>query len=211
MLTLYYHPLSFPAFAPIFTAEYLKLDYDRKLVDLVNGEHKTPEYLAINSYGKVPALKDGDFTMAESHAIMRYLARRADSDIYGGDAKRLGEIDQWMDFVVHHIRDNIGRLQFNRVVAPMIGMAVDENSVKEGVKFLLRYLPMIEGRLSENKYLCGDDLTIADLALLAALEPSETAQVDLSECPTLKAWLTAEREMPYYQNVHSHFMVELGR
>jgi len=87
MTTIYYHPLSFPALAPIFGAEAMGVKYDKKLVDLVKGEHKTEDYLAINPYGKVPALVDGDFTLSEGNAILRYLARRENSALYSGDAQ----------------------------------------------------------------------------------------------------------------------------
>ena len=65
-MKLYYHPLSFPALGTIFTAEAAGVDYESQMVNLQKGEHKAPEYLAINPYGRVPALSDGDFTLSES-------------------------------------------------------------------------------------------------------------------------------------------------
>jgi len=200
MAEIYYHPLSFPSLGPVFMAEAAGIDYTTNLVDLQTGEQSSPEYLAINPYGKVPALKDGDFKMAESAAIMRYLAR----------AKAQAKCDQWMDFVNHHIRTNVGKVHFNRTLAAMLGAEADEKSLADGVKFLGNNFPVIEQTLSQQPYLCGEKMTLADIALVAALEPSDMSKIDLSEYPILTNWLAERRSEDFYTNVHSHYGAELG-
>lgn len=208
MLKLYFHPLSFPALMPIFTAEAAGKPYEKIMVDFATGAHKAPDYLKINPLGRIPAMSDGEFNLSESLAISRYIARG--SSLYPDDAKAQGLIDQWADFSVHHIRANVGRVQFNRVVAPMRGMDADESSIALGLKFLSDNLPFVENRLSEGPFLCGDTMTLADMSLLAALEPDKTAKLDLSPYPKLMAWLAARRSETFYTNVHSHFGAELG-
>jgi len=210
MAEIYYHPLSFPSLGPVFMAEAAGIDYTTKLVDLQTGEQSSPEYLAINPYGKVPALKDGDFKMAESAAIMRYLARANNSELYPSEPKAQATCDQWMDFVNHHIRTNVGKVHFNRTLAAMLGAEVDEKSLADGVKFLGNNFPVIEQTLSQQAYLCGDKMTIADLALVAALEPSDMSKIDMSEYPALTKWLGERRSEAFYTNVHSHYGAELG-
>jgi len=210
MTEIYYHPLSFPSLAPVFMAEAAGIDYATKLVDLSQGEHKSKEYLAINPYGKVPALKDGDFVMAESAAIMRYIARENGSPLYPNDVKAQARCDQWMDFVNHHIRTNVGKVHFNRSLAPMFGAEVDEQSLADGLRFLENNFPAIENCLSQQPYLCGDEMTVADIALVAALEPIDMSKIDISTYPTLTKWLAARRSEDFYTNVHSHYGAELG-
>ena len=208
MLKLYFHPLSFPSLMPIFTAEAAGTPYEKIMLDFEKGAHKSADYLKINPFGRIPAMSDGEFNLSESLAISRYIAR--DSSLYPNDAKAQGRIDQWADFSVHHIRTNIGRVQFNRVVAPMMGFDVDESSIALGLKLLHDNLPFVESRLSEAPFLCGDTMTLADMSLLAALEPETTAKIDLTPYPKLQAWLAARRSETYYTNVHSHFGAELG-
>lgn len=210
MLKIYYHPLSFPSLGPVFTAEAIGLDYEKEVVDLQNGQNKTAEYKAISPSGKVPALMDGAFNMNESAAIMRYLARRENSDFYPADIQAQAKIDQWMDYINHHIRSPVGRVQFNRVVAPMMGADVDESSIKLGFHFLGNNLPVVESRLSESPFLCADKMSLADIALVAALEPSKMAKIDLSAYSALTAWLKARHNEAFYTNIHSHFGAELG-
>ena len=210
MTKIYYHPLSFPSLAPVFTAEAANIAYETKLVDLSKDEQKSPEYLAVNPYGKVPALKDGDFTMAESAAIMRYIARQNGSDLYPVEIEAQAKCDQWMDFVNHHIRTNIGKVHFNRSLAPMFGADVDERSLADGLRFLENNFPAIEQTLSQQPYLCGDAMTLADIALVAALEPIDMSKIDISAYPSLIKWLTTRRSEDFYTNVHSHYGAELG-
>lgn len=210
MTDIYYHPLSFPSLAPVFAAEALNAEYQLKLVDLAKGEQTSPEYLAVNPYGKVPALKDGDFTMAESAAMMRYLARKNKSSFYPDEPQAQAKVDQWMDYVNHHIRTNVGKVHFNRTLAAMMGAEVDEKSLADGQRFLDSNVPAIEDCLSRQPYLCGDTMTLADIALVAALEPSDMSRIDLSKYPSLTKWLSARRGEAFYTNVHSHYGAELG-
>jgi len=88
---------------------------------LSQGEQSTPEYLAINPFGKAPGFKHNDFFMGESAAIMRYLARDAKSSLYPANVQGQAQVDQWMDFVNHHIRANVAKVHFNRRLAKMFG------------------------------------------------------------------------------------------
>jgi len=210
-MKLYYHPLSFPALSILFAAEAAGTEYETHVVNLQEGEQKSPEYLAINPYGRVPAMVDGDFNLSESEAIMRYIARKSGSDIYPDDLQGQAKVDQWMDYVNHHVRAPIARVQFNRVVAKLMGAEVDESSVQTGLKFLANNLPVVEETLKAQAFLCGgDSMTLADVALVAALEPADMCGFDLSPYPTLKAWRAARMGEPFYTNVHSHFGAELA-
>lgn len=209
-MKLYYHPLSFPALGTIFTAEAAGVDYESQMVNLQKGEHKAPEYLAINPYGRVPALSDGDFTLSESVAIMRYIARKSGSGLYPDDIEGQAKVDQWTDFAIHHVRSPVGRVQYNRVIAKFFGAEKDEKSIEVGLKMLENNLPVIEARLSEQPFLCGEKMTIADIALLSALEPVDMCGVDLSPYPRIAAWREARKSEEFYTNVHSHFGAELG-
>jgi len=92
---------------------------------------------------KNSALSDGDFSLAESNAIARYLAVRENSALYGPDLQARAKIDQWMDFIVNHIRSNVGKVQFNRVVAKMFGREGDMAIADEGVAGLMQMLPHV--------------------------------------------------------------------
>lgn len=210
MLDVYYHPFSFPALGVVFTAEALGLSYERKIVDLMNGEQQGEAFQAINPFGRVPAIKDGDFCLSESQAIARYLSAKAGYKLYAEEVEVRAKIDEWMDFILNHIRTPMGRVQFNRTIAPMMGQEPDEKSIAFGEHVLASNLPHIEAVLSQQDYLCGDALTLADISLVATLEPADMAKIDLTPFPALVAWLKTQRGTPWYTAVHSHFGAELG-
>ncbi len=209
-MKLYVHPLSPPALGVLFTAEAMGLDYEKSVMNLASGEQRSPEYLAINPKGKVPVMNDGGFILSESAAIMRYLAKRENSPLYPDDAKAQARVEEWMDFIAHHIRTPYGRVQFNRMVAPMIGQPPDEKSIEQALMFLSQNLPFIETQLSQTPFLCGDEMSLADIALIAALDSSEAIKIDLSPYPVLSGWRSERRSEDFYTSVHSHFGAELG-
>ena len=79
-------------------ARYLDSPVEFVRVDLAKGEHKTPDYLAINPNGKVPALVDGDTKLWESNAIMCHLARKAKSDLWPTDPIKQIEVLKWLSW-----------------------------------------------------------------------------------------------------------------
>jgi glutathione S-transferase len=205
MLHVYGSPLSLPSNKVHFCVKAMDLAHEYHVVDLRSGEHKRPDYLAVNPAGKVPAINDNGFCLAESNAIMRYLARSNDSPLYAGSIEDLAVIDQWLDFVSLHIWNGYSKVLFNLKFAPMMGVEVDQTSLADGRKFLGMYLPQADQRLGESRYLASDELTIADIALLAATDPSEMIDVDLSGYSNLVKWRDDLRLRPLYTSVHDHF------
>ena len=201
--------LSAPANKVRLTASALGLDVEYHNLDLTKGEHKSPEYLEVNPLGKVPAIDDDGFYLFESNAICRYMANKSDSDLYPKEAQQRALVDQWIDFSSHHILTNMGKILFNTLFAPMMGVASNPDSIADGKKFLDNQLPVVENQLKNNKMLAGDQLSIADVAMLAAMEPFELIKLDLSPYPYIKAWRDNIMQQEFYTNVHAHYGSEV--
>lgn len=210
MLNIYGHFLSMPSNKVRLCASYLGLPHEYHHVDLQSGEHQTPEYLAINPCGRVPAVDDDGFMLNQSDAICKYMcALSGPSPFYPEDLHEQAVVNQWIDFSTQHVLSAMGRIFFNRVVAPMLKQDVDEASVEAGLKMLERDLPMIEAELTGHKYLVGDGLSLADITLIAALEPCEMAKIDLSSYPAIVNWRKTVMGRDFYQRVHAHFAAEM--
>lgn len=99
-LKLYYMAISPPCRAVLLTIRYLKLDVELKHVNLLQGEHSTPEFLKLNPARKVPVLVDGNFVLTQSRAIMTYLANlhKPGSYFYPSDPKQRAVIDERLYF-----------------------------------------------------------------------------------------------------------------
>ena len=205
MLKIYGSDLSYPSNKVRFTANALGLRYEYIRVNLREGEQKKAEFLKLNPAGKVPAIDDDHFSLFESNAIIKYLADKNNSPLYPKDPKNRATIDQWVDFSSIHVGMASSKVVFNRLFAPRFNIPVDENSLKEGLKFLDQFLPVIDGQIGSNDYLVSNKLTVADINLLAILDPAELAQIDLSKYKNITRWRNALKKQDFYTKCHKDF------
>jgi glutathione S-transferase len=205
MLTIYGTELSSPSNKVRFVANELGLEYEYKSMNLISGENQSEEHLKLHPAGKVPVIDDDGFVLFESTAIIRYLAAKCDSTLYPAAVKQRALVDQWADFASHHIGASVGRVLVNRVFAPFLKQEVDERSLAEGLSFLERFLPVVDSPLEERRYLAGGELTLADFGLLAALDPAEVAQVDLSGYLNITRWRQDLMGRDFYTKCHKSY------
>jgi glutathione S-transferase len=205
MIKLYGLPVSNNISKVRYCLSYLGLDYEIVPINPMKGENKTDEYLRISPTGKIPAIDADGFTLFESNAINRYLATTNNSELYPTDPKKRAKVDSWLDFGSIHIGSAQGRVTFNRVFAPVFGTEVDEASLKQGLEFLDKFLPIVEKQLAKSAYIAGDTLSIADLNLLAIFDPFELASVSLEAYPSITKWRNELKSADFYQKCYKDF------
>jgi glutathione S-transferase len=180
-------------------ARYLNSPVDYVHIDLSKGENRTPEYLAINPNGKVPALEDGDLKLWEANAIMCHLARTAKSDLWPDGAKQV-EVMRWLSWNADHFTRHAGSLYFQHIIKPAIGIgAPDEAAVKEATGFVRRFAAVLNDHLRGRKYLLGDALTIADFATAITLPYAAKAKIPVEEFPEIMRWHARLNELPAWR------------
>jgi glutathione S-transferase len=155
-------------------------------VDLMKGGHKAPDYVAKQPFGQVPyivraprtilddevssdpARQDDDgFILYESRAIARYIAAKAKSPLLPtGDARKAALFEQAESIEVSNFTPSASGITFQRVVVPRMGRSTDEALVAELAKTLEAKLAGYEAILAKQKYLAGDEITLADLSHL---------------------------------------------
>lgn len=159
--------------------EELGIPYEFIFLDLQAGEHRQPEYLAINPIGKVPAIVDGDFQLWESGAILFYLAQK-----YGNLPSSLEEqakINQWIIFG-------------NATLGP--GIFVEASREREMPK-LMTPLNQI---LAKQPFLLGDEFSVVDVAVGSILSYIPIMlKLDLSEYPAVVDYMKRISERPAFQ------------
>lgn len=184
-----------------YVAELIGIEYEFKEMDFQK-DLKTEKYLKIHPAGKIPAIDDNGFILFESSAICEYLCDKKESPFLPKDLKKRALVKQWMYFSSLHIGTAVGKVFFNRIVAKMMKMPVDEQSLKDGLSFLDRFLPIIDNQLSKNKYLALNELSLADITLLSDLGYAKMADIDLTKYKTLSKWIKNIQEMGFYKKVH---------
>ncbi len=207
MLQIYGTPLSSPTNKVRYVANYLGIPYDFHRVNLAAGEQRKPEFMKINPLGKIPAIQDEGFTLAESNAIIRYLATKNNSNLYPTDLQQRALVDQWIDYSSQHVTTALGRIMFNTYFYKLTGGTVDERSLEDGRKFINQYLPVLEQQLTQNTFIAGKTLTLADFVLISALDVTELCQVDLSSYAHIVAWRKKMMAEKCYQSLHESYTV----
>ncbi len=205
MLKIYGSDLSSPCNKVRFTANHLGLKYEYQRMNLRNGEQREEWFVKLNPVGKVPVIDDDGFILFESNTICKYLATKNKSEIYPQDLKQRAIVDQWIDFGTLHVGTAMSRVFYNRVLAPIRNLPVDEQSLKDGVKFLDQFLPLVEQQLAKSKYFAGNNFTLADINLVALLDPAEVSDIDIARYAKLSQWRNDLRKQSFYTQCYKEY------
>jgi glutathione S-transferase len=191
-MKLYYNPMSPNVRRVRLTAAVLGMALDEKRLDFTKGEHKSPEYLALNPNGAVPTLVDGDFVLTESRAIMQYLAgKKPESGLLPRDEAARADVVRWQFWDASHFSPNLATLAFERLLKGMMGAGdPDARKIEEALGNFRRFGAVLNKRLDGREYLVGSALTVADLTLASSMMYSERADVPVAEFPNIQSWFT---------------------
>lgn len=136
------------------------LPYEAVVVDTRRGQQFSPDYLAINPNGKVPAIVDGDATVFDSNAILLYLAEKTRQFLPENTPAARGELLSWLMFVASGVGPYFGQAVHFRHHAPeQLPYAVNRYVFEAN-----RHLEVLEKRLNGRRYLLGDAYTIVDIS-----------------------------------------------
>lgn len=177
--------------------EELGLDYNVHSLDLGKLEQKQPEFLSINPNGRIPAIVDkdnDDFAVFESGAILYYLAEKT-GKLLPKDPKQHSTVMQWLMFQMGGVGPMVGQANvFNRYFPEKIPAAI-ERYQKEG----RRLFEVLNGQLADNKYIAGNDYSIADIATWPWVRIHEWSGIDITGLTHLHRWLEMMGSRPACQ------------
>ncbi len=205
MLTLYGSDLSGPAIKVRLLATYLGIEHKWQVINLREGEQKQEWFLKINPVGKIPAMDDAGFHLFESNAMCRYLAAKQGSSVYPVDLQKRAVVDQWCDFITVHIGVHASTVAFSRIFAPRMSLPVNEQALADALKFLDMYFPLLEKQLAVHTHIVGEELTLADFFLFAALEPAELSSISLAAYPKISAWRSGLKAQAFYTKCYKEY------
>jgi len=167
------------------------LAYTPHILKLAEQDQKTPEFLAINPNGRIPAIVDDGFAVFESGAILLYLAEK--SGQFGGkDARERSVVMQWLMWQMGGLGPMMGQLNvFKRYFPEHIPAAIERYERES-----YRLFGVLDARLGETAYVAGEDYTIADMACWPWVAAHGWPGLTLDQHPHLKAWHDRIAERP---------------
>jgi glutathione S-transferase len=191
--TLYGIWLSGPTYKVGQALAMLGVAHAYRHVDLRAGAHKQPEYLAINRYGQVPALVEGDVKLCQSDAILLHLADKH-GKLDGKNAAERANVREWLFWEFDRLAPNVYRTR----AAKKGFLKADEATLATYKSLALDALKVLDGHLAGRAWLVGAEPTIADIAVYGDVIYAGTgeAELDMTAFPNVTAWMERFSKLP---------------
>lgn len=201
------------AWRVMLTLEVKGLEYESKLLEFSKGDHKTAAYLKLNPRGKVPSLKDVDFVLYESLAIMSYIDRKyPDPPLFGKTPEETGLIWRWLAECESYVVS-----AGDKLVRPIFfGQGLERvEEIQQGVQTLRAEFRRLDERLARSQWLVGDKLSAADIGIFPitqlvlraaskeAAQPFNLGFLPLEQrFPNIARWVQRIEALPNYQRTY---------
>ena len=183
------------AFRSIWAIEEVGIEYDHVPTSF-RGDAQSPEYLEINPNGRIPALVDGDLKLCESMAINLYLAKKYGGRLMPGDPDGEAQVNQWSVWAISEIEPLQMQIVVQKFFTP--DEHRDEGVIARAAKGLARPLDVLDRSLAEQKYLLGEEFSIADLNVAGVMDLLSMVEFDLHNWANVERWLNDCRARPSY-------------
>ncbi|XP_012513065.1 PREDICTED: glutathione S-transferase theta-1 isoform X1 [Propithecus coquereli] len=192
-LELYLDLLSQPCRAVYIFAKKSGIPFELRAVELLKGQHLSDAFAQVNPLKKVPALKDGDFTLSESVAILLYLTRKYEvpDHWYPQDLQARARVDEYLAWQHTTLRRNCLRALWHKVMLPVfLGEPVSPQMLAATLAELDETLQLLEDKFLQNKaFLAGPGISLADLvAITELMHPMGAGCQVFKGRPKLAAW-----------------------
>jgi len=170
-------------------------DYTIKRYDYFQAEQKSAEFVAINPNAAFPALRDGDFILWESNAILQYAAEKVGNiNAYPTDLKTRADVNRWLLWESSSWFGSCYVYLVENCVKPLLGDTTDETILSNEEENFHKLASILDDRLKNSTFLCGEEPTIADVAVAAPMHLHGWAKLPLGDHPNLIRWMTKEVE-----------------
>ena len=181
--------------------DLMGVPYEQVHVDYFTGAHKQPAFLALNPNGALPCATDGDFVLPESNAILQYAADVCGAkQYYPHDPKQRADINRWLLWEAATWFPSCYVYLVEYVVKPLLKAEPDETVIAKEAPNWHRLAGILDARLAKSKWLTGDGVTIADIAVAAPMHLHANQRLPLAEHPNLRRWMTEGIEaLPCWQ------------
>jgi glutathione S-transferase len=199
----------------LLAAEALRLPYQSRMIELSKGQHRAPEFLALNPRGKVPVLRDGDFVLYESLAILAYLDRLTSGLLWGTTPREVATTQRVISEFECYVREPLSKVTSHLFAVggapptprtPTVEQAVAANEI------VREELLTLSTRLKNARWLAGERWSAADVAIYpyvrlllragskAGTRAKELGLFPLTDAfPELPRWMARVEELPGYE------------
>ncbi|WP_415772391.1 glutathione S-transferase family protein [Pseudomonas sp. LB3P38] len=189
-IKLYNFPRSGHAHRVELMLSLLQLPTELIFVDLPKGAHKQPDFLALNAFGQVPVIDDQGVVLADSNAILVYLAQKyGDGRWLPTDPVGAAKVQRWLSIAA-------GPIAFGPARARLITVFGAAYNAEEVIAYSHTVLKVIDQELAATPYLAGAEPTIADVSAYSYIAHAPEGNVSLEDYANIRAWLARIEALP---------------
>ncbi|WLG95797.1 glutathione S-transferase family protein [Pseudomonas sp. FP198] len=189
-IKLYHFPLSGHAHRVQLMLSLLELPVEVNFVDLAKGAHKQADFLAINPFGQVPVIDDNGVVLADSNAILVYLANKyGEGRWLPTDPVGAARVQRWLSVAA-------GPLHAGPATARLITVFGASHNAEDVIARSHNLLKVIDQELSNSAYLVGETPTVADIAGYSYIAHAPEGNVSLQDYAHVRAWLARIEALP---------------
>jgi glutathione S-transferase len=197
MLKLYHHPRSTYSRRVVIALAEKEIAHEETVIDMGSRQHKAPDYLAANPYGRVPAIEEDGFVLYESAAILRYLEEtRPEKPLLPADPKLRALADMHMRLCDIQLARYVGIIIFAKRFLKKERWDLDAMAAAKAE--IEKHLAILEQQLIGRSYLVAEQFTLADLAYVPFLD--FLPLMEIAPPPAIAAWLDRLLARPSVKN-----------
>jgi glutathione S-transferase len=205
-MKLHFHPASTASRPVVLFCAEENISYEPVVVDIMTGAHMKEPFTALNPSKMVPVLEDGDLVLTESSAILKYLADKTNSAAYPKDLKQRARVNERMDwFNTQQYREWGYHLIYPQVFPHHKRPTEDSQreTLERGKTQSEAWLQVMNDHvIGKHKYVCGDQITIADYFGAEILSAGDLIGVSFKRFPNVDRWMSTMRALPSWRKVH---------
>ena len=191
-IKLYNFPKSGHAHRIELMLSLLNLPTELVFVDLAKGAHKLPDFLALNPFGQVPVIDDNGTVIADSNAILVYLAKKYDNGAWlPEEPAAAARVQRWLSVAA-------GPLAFGPAAARLVTVFGASFNTDEVISRAHTLLKVIDAELAKTPFLAGSTPTIADIANYSYIAHAPEGNVSLEPYANVRNWLARIEALPHF-------------
>lgn len=212
-MKLYYDPITVNCRKVAAGFDLMGVDFETSHVDYFAGAQKAPEYLEINPNAALPALVDGELKLWESNAILQYAADKNEAfGYYPRELKVRADIHRWHLWESAHWFPSCYVFLVENVVKPLLKAEPDQALMDKETPNWHRLANILDQRLANQRWLCGDQVTLADISVAAPMHLHPYQKLPLDAHPNLRRWMIeGVEELPCWKATDVAKLLGLGQ
>jgi glutathione S-transferase len=200
-IELYVFPRSPRSFKVMAVANHFGIDHELRILNAAKGDHRAPSYAELNPNMRAPTLKDGDFVLWESNAIVQYLAsRRPESGLLPLAERARIDVTRWQFWDLAHWDAACVVFAFEFVAKRAMGIGEpDMAAIAKATPAFESAAKVLDGHLKGRQYVSGNALTLADFSLGASMVLAELAHYPVAPYKEIARWYEGLRALPAWK------------